>query len=192
MMDLYASTFVLLKHLKEHSLNSLLGAIEEEQGMAHGSGEEGKPAWVVPEQEEVAAEGCSSQSMGNSGSGEMMVICCLFAERMQKQHLLLLPGQPHCRCLLLLEQELKASTYVLLKRLKECSLDSFLEAVESRGGLPSNCVVDLHTNEAHLPALPHYLLSKLIHWPDLKHQAELKPLCECCSFALLPNAPIMC
>ncbi|KAL8187018.1 UNVERIFIED_CONTAM: hypothetical protein K2H54_027720 [Gekko kuhli] len=88
--------------------------------------------------------------------------------------------------------ELKASTYALLKHLKERSLEGLLEAVESPRGLPSGCVLVPHANEARLAALPHLLLSKLFHWPDLQHPAELKPLCECRSFGLLASAPTMC
>ncbi|KAL8182672.1 UNVERIFIED_CONTAM: Mothers against decapentaplegic 6 [Gekko kuhli] len=83
--------------------------------------------------------------------------------------------------------ELKASFYTLLKCLKECSLDSLLEAVESHRGLPTDCVLVLCTDKACLAASPH-LLSKLFHWPDVQHPADLKSLCKCCSFDLLPSA----
>ncbi|NXV92594.1 SMAD6 protein, partial [Calonectris borealis] len=96
--------------------------------------------------------------------------------------------------LLLLEQELKAVTYSLLKRLKERSLDSLLEAVESRGGMPSGCVLVART-EVRLggqAAPPHLLLGKLFRWPDLQHPAELKPLCECQSFGVADGPTVCC
>ncbi|XP_061227144.1 mothers against decapentaplegic homolog 6 [Neopsephotus bourkii] len=96
--------------------------------------------------------------------------------------------------LVLLEQELKAVTYSLLKRLKERSLDSLLEAVESRGGMPSGCVLVART-ELRLgghAAPPHLLLGKLFRWPDLQHPAELKPLCECQSFGVADGPTVCC
>lgn len=96
--------------------------------------------------------------------------------------------------LLLLEQELKAVTYSLLKRLKERSLDSLLEAVESRGGMPGGCVLVART-ELRLggqAAPPHLLLGKLFRWPDLQHPAELKPLCECQSFGVADGPTVCC
>ncbi|XP_062439916.1 mothers against decapentaplegic homolog 6 [Rhea pennata] len=96
--------------------------------------------------------------------------------------------------LLLLEQELKAVTYSLLKRLKERSLDSLLEAVESRGGMPGGCVLVART-EVRLggqAAPPHLLLGKLFRWPDLQHPAELKPLCECQSFGVADGPTVCC
>ncbi|KAL8185131.1 UNVERIFIED_CONTAM: hypothetical protein K2H54_040176 [Gekko kuhli] len=99
---------------------------------------------------------------------------------------------PRCHCLSLLEQELKTSTYALLKHLKEHSLDSLLEAVESHRGLPDGCVLFPHADEARLAAPLHLLFSKLFCWPNFQDPAEHKPLCECHSFSLLPNAPTMC
>ncbi|KAM8804746.1 mothers against decapentaplegic homolog 6 [Eudromia elegans] len=96
--------------------------------------------------------------------------------------------------LLLLEQELKAVTYALLKRLKERSLDSLLEAVESRGGMPGGCVLVART-ELRLggqAAPPHLLLGRLFRWPDLQHPAELKPLCECQSFGVADGPTVCC
>ncbi|XP_071424827.1 mothers against decapentaplegic homolog 6 [Pithys albifrons albifrons] len=96
--------------------------------------------------------------------------------------------------LLLLEQELKAVTYSLLKRLKERSLDSLLEAVESRGGMPGGCVLVARTEVrlGGLAAPPHLLLGKLFRWPDLQHPAELKPLCECQSFGVADGPTVCC
>ncbi|KAM7414654.1 hypothetical protein PAMA_019463 [Pampus argenteus] len=92
-----------------------------------------------------------------------------------------------------LEQELKSATYSLLKRLKERALDTLLEAVESRGGMPSDCVMVSQTElrlGGHV-ASPQLLVCKLYRWSDLQHTAQLKPLCECKSFGA-PDCPSVC
>ncbi|XP_053899033.1 mothers against decapentaplegic homolog 6 isoform X2 [Malaclemys terrapin pileata] len=143
------------------------------------------------------------------------VTCCLFKERepgsprpagasSRDRELrsgdfpLRAPPEPRSRearsQLLLLEQELKSVTYSLLKRLKERSLDSLVEAVESRGGMPSGCVL-VSRSELRLggqAAPPQLLLGKLFRWPDLQHPAELKPLCECQSFGLADSPTVCC
>ncbi|XP_019731559.1 mothers against decapentaplegic homolog 6b isoform X2 [Hippocampus comes] len=91
------------------------------------------------------------------------------------------------------EQELKLATHSLLKKLKEKALDTLLEAVESKGGLPSDCVLVSRT-ELRLgghAASPQLLVCKLYRWSDLQHPAQLKPLCECKSF-WGPDSPTVC
>lgn len=93
-----------------------------------------------------------------------------------------------------LEEELKTATYSLLKRLKEKALDALLEAVESRGGMPSDCVVISRTElrlGGHV-APPQLLICKLYRWSDLQHPAQLKPLCECKSFGTLDSPTVCC
>lgn len=93
-----------------------------------------------------------------------------------------------------LEQELKSATYSLLKRLKEKALDTLLEAVESRGGMPSDCVMVSGTElrlGGHV-ASPQLLVCKLYRWSDLQHTAQLKPLCECKSFGALDSPSVCC
>uniref|UniRef100_A0AAQ4Q697 Mothers against decapentaplegic homolog n=1 Tax=Gasterosteus aculeatus aculeatus TaxID=481459 RepID=A0AAQ4Q697_GASAC len=93
-----------------------------------------------------------------------------------------------------LEQELKSATYSLLKRLKERALDTFLEAVESRGGMPSDCVMIPRTElrlGGHV-ASPQLLVCKLYRWSDLQLSAQLKPLCECRSFGALDGPTLCC
>lgn len=93
-----------------------------------------------------------------------------------------------------LEQELKSATYSLLKRLKERALDTLLEAVESRGGMPSDCVLISRTElrlGGHV-ASPQLLVCKLYRWSDLQHSAQLKPLCECKSFGALDSPSVCC
>uniref|UniRef100_A0A1A8K1D1 Mothers against decapentaplegic homolog n=1 Tax=Nothobranchius kuhntae TaxID=321403 RepID=A0A1A8K1D1_NOTKU len=92
-----------------------------------------------------------------------------------------------------LEQELKSATYSLLKRLKERALDTLLEAVESRGGMPSDCVMISRTElilGGHV-ASPQLLACKVYRWPDLQQSAQLKLLCECRSFGV-PDSPTVC
>lgn len=93
----------------------------------------------------------------------------------------------------LAEQELKAATYSLLKRLKEKILEALLEAVESRGGVPSECVMVARAELRLGPhaAPPQLLVCKLYRWPDLQHTAQLKSLWECKSFAG-KDSPLVC
>uniref|UniRef100_A0ABM5EYJ4 Mothers against decapentaplegic homolog n=1 Tax=Pogona vitticeps TaxID=103695 RepID=A0ABM5EYJ4_9SAUR len=142
-----------------------------------------------------AAEGSPWRAQENDAK---TVTCCLFKERepdggASRARELLPAGEGRGR-LSLLEQELKAVTYALLKRLKERALDSLLEAVESRGGMPGGCVLLPRAAEVRFggqAAPPHLLLGKLFRWPDLQHPGELKPLCECRSFGL-PEGPTVC
>ncbi|XP_015254924.1 PREDICTED: mothers against decapentaplegic homolog 6 [Cyprinodon variegatus] len=93
-----------------------------------------------------------------------------------------------------LEQELKTATYSLLKRLKEKGLDTLLEAVESRGGMPTDCVMISRTElilGGHV-ASPQLLVCKVYRWADLQHTAQLKPLCECKSFGAQDSPTVCC
>ncbi|KTG44079.1 hypothetical protein cypCar_00025176 [Cyprinus carpio] len=92
-----------------------------------------------------------------------------------------------------MEQELKTATYSLLKRLKEKTLDTLLEAVESKGGMPSDCVMVSRTElrlGGHM-APPQLFICKLYRWSDLQHTAQLKALCECKSFGA-QDGPVVC
>ncbi|KAJ8335491.1 hypothetical protein SKAU_G00388330 [Synaphobranchus kaupii] len=93
-----------------------------------------------------------------------------------------------------IEQELQAATYSFLKRLKEKPLDTLWEAVESKGGMPSDCVMVSRT-ELYLgghTASPQLLLCKLYRWPDLQHAAQLKPLLDCQSFRVQDGPAVCC
>lgn len=182
----------------------LLREAEERRGAAGEAAPRGDPM-AERRGARLRAPGSAPESDGRT------VTCCLFSERE--------PGGPQpppaaapgpdgaadggsperrgreARArLLLLEQELKAVTYSLLKRLKERSLDSLLEAVESRGGMPGGCVLVARTEVrlGGLAAPPHLLLGKLFRWPDLQHPAELKPLCECQSFGVADGPTVCC
>ncbi|KAL8190744.1 UNVERIFIED_CONTAM: hypothetical protein K2H54_060281 [Gekko kuhli] len=121
--------------------------VKEERGIACRGVEEGEPAWAPLEWEEEVAEGAGNQSPGSSG-GKMTVSCCLFAKwepnGSSNNASSPRPGPVYHR-LLLLQQEVKAGTYVLLKHLKECSLSSLLEAIKSHRVLSRFCT-SLHTS----------------------------------------------
>ncbi|KAJ8281237.1 hypothetical protein GJAV_G00065170 [Gymnothorax javanicus] len=92
-----------------------------------------------------------------------------------------------------IEQEVQASTYSVLKRLKEKPLDALWEAVESKGGMPSDCVMVSRTDlrlGCH-SAPPQNLFCKLYRWPDLQHAAQLKPLINCQSYGV-QDGPVVC
>ncbi|XP_055766494.1 mothers against decapentaplegic homolog 6b isoform X1 [Salvelinus fontinalis] len=103
-------------------------------------------------------------------------------------------GSPEAKLCTVLEQELKTATYSLLKCLKEKTLDTLLEAVESREGMWSDCVMvsqtEMHLG-GHTAISPRLLLCKLYRWSDLQNTAQLKPLCECRSFGTL-DGPVVC
>uniref|UniRef100_A0A8C8SPK7 Mothers against decapentaplegic homolog n=1 Tax=Pelusios castaneus TaxID=367368 RepID=A0A8C8SPK7_9SAUR len=136
---------------------------------------------VVPDRE--GADGGAGGSPLLS-RGPQPVTCCLFPERGPAE-----PARPPPLLQSEPEPEPRAAAYALLKRLKERSLHSLLEAVESRGGMPGGCVL-LPRAELRPPgqaAPPQLLLGRLFRWPDLQHPAELRPLCECQSPALCCN-----
>lgn len=92
------------------------------------------------------------------------------------------------------DQELKRATYSFLKKLNEKSLDTLLEAVESRGAMLSHCVMASQTELriGSQTAPPQYLLCRLYRWPDLQRTSQLKPLCQCRSFWGLENQAVCC
>ncbi|XP_060932643.1 mothers against decapentaplegic homolog 6b [Limanda limanda] len=166
----------------------------------------------------VLAHGGSPRSVQDSEG--RTVTCCLFQDRDRDHaelrgpdpgscHLALRslgprsgggsPGSPEAQEVAMppravLDPELKSATYSLLKRLKERALDTLLEAVESRGGMPSDCVL-LPRTELRLGgrgASPQLLVCKLYRWSDLQHSAQLKPLCECESFGASDGPSVCC
>ncbi|XP_048887211.1 mothers against decapentaplegic homolog 6b [Brienomyrus brachyistius] len=104
------------------------------------------------------------------------------------------PGALEAKQRSVIEQELKTATYSLFKRLKGKPLDTLLEAVESKGGMPSDCVMVSRTElrlGGHM-APPQLLLCKLYRWSDLQHTAQLKPLCECQSYGASDRPTVCC
>ncbi|KAM4602551.1 mothers against decapentaplegic homolog 6-like [Polymixia lowei] len=96
--------------------------------------------------------------------------------------------------LMVVEQELKTGVYALLKRLKEKPLEALLKAVETKGGIPSECVMvpQMELRLGGHQISPQYLLCKLYRWNDLQHSAHLKALCHCQSFGAVDNAKVCC
>ncbi|XP_061773128.1 mothers against decapentaplegic homolog 6b [Nerophis ophidion] len=137
------------------------------------------------------------------------VTCCLFKERDHAEDGMREPGSCHfpLRGQLgspesqeatppraVLEEELKLAAHSLLKKLKEKALDTLLEAVESRGGLPSDCVMVSRTElrpGGHVSS-PQLLVCRLYRWSDLQHPAQLKALCECKSFGGTDSPTVCC
>ncbi|KAL6461533.1 hypothetical protein MHYP_G00296770 [Metynnis hypsauchen] len=102
-------------------------------------------------------------------------------------------GSADLKARALLEQELKRCANAFLKKLKEKPLDVLLEAVESKGGVPGDCVMvspaDLRIGGQAVS--PQYLLCRLFRWPDLQPSAQLKALCHCQSFQA-QDSQVMC
>lgn len=73
--------------------------------------------------------------------------------------------------------ELKYIVQSMLKRLKENQLTSLVQAVESRGGDTTTCV--LVPKGDRRTVAPQVLCCQLWRWPDVKHPFELKKL-ACC------------
>ncbi|XP_016117900.1 mothers against decapentaplegic homolog 7-like, partial [Sinocyclocheilus grahami] len=93
------------------------------------------------------------------------------------------------------EAELKALTYSMLKKIKEKQLEVLLQAVESRGGARSPCLLlpgkaDARLGQQSYP-LP-LLLYKVFRWPDLRHSSELKRLSCCESYGEITPELVCC
>uniref|UniRef100_A0A3B4FIR8 Mothers against decapentaplegic homolog n=1 Tax=Pundamilia nyererei TaxID=303518 RepID=A0A3B4FIR8_9CICH len=86
------------------------------------------------------------------------------------------------------------TAHAFLKRLKERSLDALVKAVETKGGIPGECVMvpntELRLGAHHIS--PYYLLCKVFRWGDLPLSARLKPLCHCQSFGAVDSAKVCC
>lgn len=92
------------------------------------------------------------------------------------------------------EAELKALTHSVLKKIKEKQLEVLLQAVESKGGARSPCLllpskVDAKVGQQSY-SLP-MLLYKVFRWPDLRHSSELKRL-SCCESYGKSNPELVC
>ncbi|XP_053557072.1 mothers against decapentaplegic homolog 7 [Bombina bombina] len=90
------------------------------------------------------------------------------------------------------EAELKALSHSVLKRLKERQLEGLLQAVESRGGARSPCLLlPAAKLDSRLPYSVPLLLCKVFRWPDLRHSAEVKRL-SCCESYGKNNPELVC
>uniref|UniRef100_A0A8C7TEH4 Mothers against decapentaplegic homolog n=1 Tax=Oncorhynchus mykiss TaxID=8022 RepID=A0A8C7TEH4_ONCMY len=92
------------------------------------------------------------------------------------------------------EAELKALTHSILKKIKEKQLEGLLQAVESKGGARSPCLllpskVDTKLGQQSY-SLP-LLLYKVFRWSDLRHCSELKRLPCCESYGKI-NPELVC
>ncbi|XP_029986854.1 mothers against decapentaplegic homolog 6-like [Sphaeramia orbicularis] len=129
------------------------------------------------------------------------VTCCLFGEwylRPRSAHWApIKDGGGPCQCAPRyagLEEELEGTAHAFLKRLKERSLEALLKTVETKGGLPGECVMVPSTDlrlGAHRIS-PQYLLCKLFRWSDLQLSARLKALCLCQSSGAVDGAKVCC
>lgn len=86
------------------------------------------------------------------------------------------------------EAELKALTHSVLKKIKEKQLEVLLQAVESKGGARSPCLMLPGRVDAY--SLP-LLLFKVFRWPDLRHWSQLKRLPCCESYGKI-NPELVC
>nr|XP_061825474.1 mothers against decapentaplegic homolog 6-like [Nerophis lumbriciformis] len=142
----------------------------------------------------------------DGGTDARTVTCCLFKERDHAEDAMRdhLPprgqlGSPESQEATppraALEEDVKLAAHTLLKKLKEKALDTLLEAVESRGGLPSDCVMvsrtELRPGGGHVSS-PQLLVCRLYRWSDLQHPAQLKALCECKSFGGADSPTVCC
>lgn len=129
------------------------------------------------------------------------VTCCLFGEwDLRPRSSYWAPrkdGGVPCQCSPRrtgFEDDLASTAHAFLKRLKDRSLDSLVKAVETKGGLPGECVV-VPSTELRLGAhyvSPQYLLCRLFRWSDLSLSARLKALCHCQSLGSGDNAKVCC
>lgn len=92
------------------------------------------------------------------------------------------------------DAELKALTHSILKKIKEKQLEGLLQAVESKGGARSPCLllpskVDTKLGQQSY-SLP-LLLYKVFRWPDLMDFSELKRLSCCESYGEI-NPELVC
>ncbi|MFT7816583.1 mothers against decapentaplegic homolog 6 [Arapaima gigas] len=169
------------------------GDAVDQDGSAMCVLEEGSPR-SAPENECRTVTCCLFKDREHSDSpGAREPAPCQFALRSPGPRDSGLHGGQEAKPRSVLEQELKTATYSFLKRLKEKPLDTLLEAVESKGGMPSGCVMVSRTEVrmGGLAAPPQLLLCKLYRWADLQHMAQLKPLCECQNFGA-PEGPTVC
>ncbi|XP_074063682.1 LOW QUALITY PROTEIN: mothers against decapentaplegic homolog 7 [Macrotis lagotis] len=156
------------------------GGEDEEEGAGGGGG--GEPRG------DAAAE---ARAHGAAAAGAAGAGCCLGkpargAKGPRRRH----PPPPSAGAGAGSEAELKALTHSVLKRLKERQLELLLQAVESRGGARTACLllpgrVDPGPGPPPPPP-PAYslplLLCKVFRWPDLRHSSEVKRLCCCESY----------
>ncbi|XP_061743554.1 mothers against decapentaplegic homolog 6-like isoform X2 [Nerophis ophidion] len=113
------------------------------------------------------------------------VTCCSFADLRGPRS----PRKDNCECGLL------NITHAFLKKLPERSLDVLLKAVETKGGVASDCVMVPVGTELRVGAYrvsSQHLLCRMYRWGDLPPSAHLKALCHCQSFGGQDGAKVCC
>ncbi|CAG5859152.1 unnamed protein product [Menidia menidia] len=91
-------------------------------------------------------------------------------------------------------QEEELAAHAFLKRLKERSLDALVRAVETKGGVPGECVMvpgsELRLGAQRIP--PQHVLCRLFRWGDLPASARLKALSQCQSYGAEDGVKVCC
>uniref|UniRef100_G3PXF8 Mothers against decapentaplegic homolog n=1 Tax=Gasterosteus aculeatus TaxID=69293 RepID=G3PXF8_GASAC len=166
------------------------------------TGEAGDLAERQPEDDRGAM--CTPEQRGSRRGQQgdaRTVTCCLFGEwDLRARSPYWAPSKDAggaCQCAprhAALEEELASTAHGFLKRLKERSLDTLVKAVETKGGIPSECVMvpstELRLGAHHIP--PQWLVSKVYRWSDLPLSARLKTLGQCQSFGAVDGAKVCC
>ncbi|XP_077755911.1 mothers against decapentaplegic homolog 7 isoform X5 [Canis aureus] len=178
------------------------GGEDEEEGAGGGGGElRGEGAT------DGRAHGAGGGGGGGGGGGAGRAGCCLGkAARGAKGHHHPHPAAAGAGGAGGAEADLKALTHSVLKKLKERQLELLLQAVESRGGTRTACLLLPGRLDCRLgpgapagsqPAQPPsayslpLLLCKVFRWPDLRHSSEVKRLCCCESYGKI-NPELVC
>ncbi|XP_036952724.1 mothers against decapentaplegic homolog 6-like isoform X2 [Acanthopagrus latus] len=172
------------------------------------TGEAGDLAESAEREEEEQADDdrgamCAPEHRGSRRGQEgdsRTVTCCLFGEwDLRPRSAYWAPkkdgGGPQCAPRHAgLEEELASTAHAFLKRLKERCLDALVKAVETKGGMSSECVMvpgtELRLGAHHV--FPQYLLCKMYRWSDLPPSARLKTLSHCQSFGAVDSAKVCC
>lgn len=177
------------------------GGEDEEEGVGGGGGGGGGGG-------ELRGEGATDgRAYGAGGGGAGRAGCCLGkAVRGAKGHHHPHPPASGAGAAGGAEADLKALTHSVLKKLKERQLELLLQAVESRGGTRTACLLLPGRLDCRLgpgasasaqPAQPPstyslpLLLCKVFRWPDLRHSSEVKRLCCCESYGKI-NPELVC
>ncbi|XP_038399920.1 LOW QUALITY PROTEIN: mothers against decapentaplegic homolog 7 isoform X2 [Canis lupus familiaris] len=179
------------------------GGEDEEEGAGGGGGElRGEGATDGRAHGAGGAAGAAAAAGGAGRAG-----CCLGkAARGAKGHHHPRPAAAGAGGAGGAEADLKALTHSVLKKLKERQLELLLQAVESRGGTRTACLLLPGRLDCRLgpgapagsqPAQPPsayslpLLLCKVFRWPDLRHSSEVKRLCCCESYGKI-NPELVC
>ncbi|XP_075389196.1 mothers against decapentaplegic homolog 7 isoform X2 [Tenrec ecaudatus] len=154
---------------------------------------------------EPRGEGATDGRAHGAGGGASRAGCCLGkAVRGAKGHHHPHPPAAGAGATGGAEADLKALTHSVLKKLKERQLELLLQAVESRGGTRTACLLlPCRLDGSRLgPGAPAgaqppaayslpLLLCKVFRWPDLRHSSEVKRLCCCESYGKI-NPDLLC